>query len=132
MDEQPDADGSECPDCGHTWTLHAGGSAWVSVCAECISEEDHRQRAYEDMCTVETPAHLQMPAGAGLVARHARRRLRRDWRVFVEDRDGFQWAALMPDENTEEAAAALLAEVQEDLATMPVVPLRAKYSARMV
>ncbi len=45
-----------CPACDHAWDLHPGVNLHLAVCGECIYEEDYDLRAYEAMCTLESPA----------------------------------------------------------------------------
>lgn len=120
----------DCPDCGHTWNLHPGASVWVSICAECVYDEDVGERTVEAMCLRVPPDDWLLPAGLTLRARIKQRRWR-GARVYVEDAQGFRWAVLRPPLETPEATRRLLDEVNEDLATMPVLPLRAKYEPLM-
>jgi hypothetical protein len=121
---------SVCPDCEHTWNIHPGASIRVNVCAACIYEEDVGIRDQADMCSRVPPDREHVPAGHSLVARYKRRPLRGD-RVCVEVHDGSRWALLRPTIVTRDQVELLLAQVDEDLATMPLVPFREKYRPLM-
>lgn len=59
-------------------------------------------------------------------------RLARRWLgppQVVEDEEGHRWARIAPAEPG--SARQLLAEVREDLATLPPLPFRSKYRDRM-
>ena len=117
---------SECPDCGHAWDVHPGAYIWVYACAPCIYEEDQGVRDEADMCSRVSPDAQHMPAERVLVARYKRRPLRGDG-VSIEDHRGQRWALLRPVGATRQQVERLLAEVQEDLRVMPVIPFREKY-----
>lgn len=80
------------------------------------------------MCSRVPPGDCLLPAGLTLQARIKRRRWR-GHRVYVEDSQGFRWAVLCPDTETDDALQHLLAQVTDDLATMPVLSFRAKYES---
>lgn len=88
------------------------------------------------MCDREVPPDLQLPIGLKLVARR-KRRWKRGERVYIEVRRlhpwaiGDRWATLVPDSELPDVAQRLLDQVQEDLATMPVLAFREKYAHRM-
>ena len=122
--------GSVCPECEHPWNIHPGASTQVTVCAACIYEEDISTRDRADICSRVPPDVEYVPAGHSLVARYKPRLLRGD-RVCVEDHDGSRWALLRPTIATRDQAERLLAQVEEDLATMPLVPFQEKHRPLM-
>jgi hypothetical protein len=117
---------NDCPDCGHAWNLHPGAPVTLSVCGECVYEEDDGLREYADMCVLETPADLLVPAGVSFTAR-VERNWKRRFRVVVQNGSGFRWLTLVPKEQSAEGAQQLLLEVRDDLSTMPAKSFREKY-----
>lgn len=102
----------------------------MTVCGACIAEEDYDERDESEMCSLVPPLDEQRPCGLTLVARHKRRRFRGD-RILLEDAQGFRWAVLRAANTAPDALATLLAEVNDDLACMPVLPFYEKYVATM-
>ena len=117
-----------CPTCDHCWDMHPGLNLNLSVCGECIYEEDYDLRAYEDMCTLEPPGVFDTPVRPGrLRARVVRSLLRRRYRVDIEGDFGLRWATVAPPRNARESAEKTAASVEADIASMPLRALRQKY-----
>jgi hypothetical protein len=119
-------DDDECQTCGHPWDLHPGVNPWLNVCGMCIAEEDHDERAYEDMCTLQ-PESASRPLPEGRLRPRVAKRFGRGYRIYIEDWQGQRWATLAPQANTQDSADQLAAEVEHDLATMTLKTLREKY-----
>jgi len=112
-----------CPACDHAWDLHPGVNLHVAVCGECIYEEDYDLRAYEAMCTLESPA-AAAPLPPGRLRARIGRPLLRGYRVYIEDWQGMRSAAVTPSQNTRDSAERTTASVEADIAAMPVKALR--------
>lgn len=108
--------------------MHPGMNLSLSVCGECIYEEDYDLRAYEDMCTQEAPGVADVPARPGHVqVRVVRSLLRRRYRVDIAHELGLRWATVTPPLNTRESAEATAATVEADIASMSLRTFRHKY-----
>ncbi len=112
-----------CPACDHAWDLHPGVNLHLAVCGECIYEEDYDLRAYEAMCTLESPA-AAAPLPPGRLRARIARPLLRGYRVYIEDWQGMRSAAVTPSQNTRDSAERTTASVEADIAAMPVKALR--------
>ena len=112
--------------CEHPWDLHPGVNPWLNVCGLCVAEEDHGQRRYEDMCTLQ-PEAAAGPLPVGRLQPRVTRRLSGRYQVHIEDWQRQRWATLTPTTNTRVAAEELKATVDADLATLPLYELRRKY-----
>jgi len=121
---------SECSACGHEWNLHPDGRVSVTICGACIAEEDCGDRDEAEVSSLVPPRDEQRPCGLTLVARYKRRHIRGD-RIFLEDGQGYRWAVLRAAGATPDALTTLLAEVNDDLACMPVLALYEKYAEKM-
>ena len=108
--------------------MHPGLNLNLSVCGECIYEEDYDLRAYEDMCTLEPPGVFDTLVRPGrLRARVVRSLLRRRYRVDIEGDFELRWATVAPPRNARESAEQTAASVEADIASMPLRALRQKY-----
>jgi hypothetical protein len=119
---------SRCPDCGHAWKNHNGSSIHIYACLECAIEEEQGDRDLAAICSRVPPGAATVPAGDSLTARYRRGLLRGDG-VAIEDRSGQPWALLRPQNRSRQGLERLLRQVQEDLATMPIIQFREKYQA---
>lgn len=121
-------DPDTCPKCNHAWHSHPGAILEVSICAECIYEEDLGERRYEDMCADDAPGVSDTPVRPGrLTVRVERSWVRRRYLVSINNAQGGQWACVSPPGNSAESAEATAASVTGDLAALPLRALRDKY-----
>ena len=117
-----------CLTCDHSWDMHPGLNLDLSVCGECIYEEDYDLRAYADMCTLEPPGAADTHARPGrLRVGVVRSLLRRRYRVDIEGPSGLRWATVTPPWNARESAEETAATVKADIGSMPLRALRQKY-----
>jgi hypothetical protein len=114
---------TRCPACDHEWSLHAGATPWLVMgCGECLSEEDHGERA--DVCLLLAPEDEQGPAGLRLHARLQRRRVHGD-RILIEDGERFRWAEIPSAGDAD--LGGLLASIEADLKVLPPIPFAKRY-----
>ena len=108
--------------------MHPGLNLHLSVCGECIYENDHDLRSYEDMCSLDAPGVAEKPVPPGrLQVQVARSWLRRRYRVDVRGDVGLRWFTVVPPTNSRESAEQTAATVESDVASMPLRALRHKY-----
>jgi hypothetical protein len=115
-----------CPVCEHPSDLHPGVNPWLNVCGICISEEDHGERAYEDMC-IRQPEAASQPLPSGRLRTRVSRHPLHGHRVYIEDWQRQRWATVVPKIKTRLGAEQVAAAVDVDLACMNLATLREKY-----
>lgn len=115
-----------CPVCEHPSDLHPGVNPWLNVCGMCVSEEDHGERAYEDMCARQ-PEAASRPLPNGRLRTRVARHLFHGYRVYIEDWQRQRWATVVPTVKSRPAAEREAKAIDVDLASMSLTALREKY-----
>ncbi len=100
----------------------------LRACGVCTAEEDHDQRAWEDMCILDAPVAAE-PAAPGELRTRVARRIFSGYRVYLEGRHREQWAVVTPSANTRRSADETAANIEFDIECMPIRLLIQRYCA---